>query len=113
MAISGKETPMAAMGDYDSVLPFQAIGVEAIVINDENKSSAASLVMRLVREGYAVLFMEESLFLDLAEDVDKINETERLSIIPIPSGSGSLGVGVASIRKSTERAVGMDIFNVG
>jgi V/A-type H+-transporting ATPase subunit F len=104
---------MAAMGDYDSVLPFQAIGVEAIVINAENKNSAARLVMGLVREGYSVLFMEESLFLDLAEDVDKINETEQLSIIPIPGGGGSMGVGVASIRKSTERAVGMDIFNVG
>jgi V/A-type H+-transporting ATPase subunit F len=113
MAISGKEAPMAAMGDYDSVLPFQAIGVEAIVINEENKGSAANLVMKLAREGYAMLFMEESLFLDLAEDVDKINEDEQLSIIPIPSGSGSLGVGVASIRKSAERAVGMDIFNVG
>ena len=113
MAISGKESPMAAMGSYDSVLPFQAIGVEAVIINDENKSSAANLVMKLVRDGYAVLFMEESLFLDLACDVDKINETEQLSIIPIPSGAGSLGVGVASIRKSAERAVGMDIFNVG
>jgi V/A-type H+-transporting ATPase subunit F len=104
---------MAAMGDYDSVLPFQAIGVEAIVINEENRASAPALIARLVREGYSVVFMEESLFLDLAEDVDRINETEALSVIPITSGSGSLGVGVASIRKSTERAVGMDIFNVG
>jgi V/A-type H+-transporting ATPase subunit F len=104
---------MAAMGGYDSVLPFQAIGVEAIVINEENKASAPWQIARLVREGYAVVFMEESLFLDLAEDVDRVNEAEALSIIPIPGGSGSLGAGVASIRKSTERAVGMDIFNVG
>jgi V/A-type H+-transporting ATPase subunit F len=104
---------MAAMGDYDSVLPFQAIGVEAIVINAENRNTTPHIISKLAREQYSVLFMEESLFLDFAEDVDKVNETESLSIIPIPNQGGSQGVGVASIRRSAERAVGMDIFNVG
>ncbi|MDR3321500.1 MAG: V-type ATP synthase subunit F [Synergistaceae bacterium] len=113
MAISGREAPMAAMGAYDSVLPFQAIGVETVVINAENRSSVPRLISKLARDQYAVLFMEESLFVDFAEDVDKINEMESLSVIPIPSPGGSLGVGVDSIRRSAERAVGMDIFKVG
>jgi V/A-type H+-transporting ATPase subunit F len=113
MAISGREAPMAAMGDYDSVLPFQAIGVEVVVINAENRSSVPHIISKMARDQYSVLFMEESLFVDFTEDVDRINETESLSVIPIPSQGGSLGIGVASIRRSAERAVGMDIFNVG
>ena len=113
MAISRKEAPMAAMGDYDSVLPFQAIGVEAVIVNAENRNSVPQIISRLARDQYAILFLEESLFADFAEDVDRINETEPLSVIPIPKQGISKGIGVESIRKSAERAVGMDIFNIG
>jgi V/A-type H+-transporting ATPase subunit F len=113
MATDRREAPMAAMGSYDSVLPFQAIGVEAVVVNAENRDSVPHIMSKMARDQYAVLFMEESLYADFSEDVDKINETENLSVIPIPGQAGSLGVGIASIRSSAERAVGMDIFNVG
>jgi V/A-type H+-transporting ATPase subunit F len=114
MAISsGKKAPMAAMGDYDSVLPFQATGMETVVITAENRDSVPRIISRLVREGYAILFLEESLFADFATDADSVNEKESMSVIPIPGQSGAKGIGVASIRGSAERAVGMDIFNVG
>jgi V/A-type H+-transporting ATPase subunit F len=103
---------MAAMGSYDSVIPFQAIGIETVVVGDENRNSVPQIVARFARNEYAILFLEESLFADFKDDMDTINESESLSIIPIPNQAGSLGVGVESIRSSTERAVGMDIFNV-
>jgi V/A-type H+-transporting ATPase subunit F len=103
---------MAAIGSYDSVLPFQAIGIETVIINAENKDSVPQIIAKYARDQYAVLFMEESLFADFHADADGINENEALSVIPIPNQAGSLGIGVASIRRSTERAVGMDIFNV-
>ena len=103
---------MAAIGSYDSVLPFQAIGIETVVIGAENRGEVPQMLSKYAHDRYAILFMEESLFSDFADDAEAINESEELSIIPIPNQSGSLGIGVASIRKSTERAVGMDIFNV-
>jgi V/A-type H+-transporting ATPase subunit F len=103
---------MAAMGGYDLVVPFQAIGIETIVIGDDNRASVPHLVAKLAHNKYAILFMEESLFADFRQDVDTVNESEAMSVIPIPNQSGSLGVGVASIRSSAERAVGMDIFGV-
>lgn len=112
MATRKMEAPMAAVGSYDSVLPFQAIGIETVIVNAENRESLPQLIGKYAHDQYAILFMEESLFLDFAEVVDEINESEPMSIIPIPNQAGSLGIGVASIRKSTERAVGMDIFNV-
>jgi V/A-type H+-transporting ATPase subunit F len=103
---------MAAMGSYDLVMPFQAIGMETVVINEDNKNSVPQLLSKLARGGYAVLFMEESLFAEFKRDADSINESEPLSVVPIPNQAGSLGVGAASIRGSAERAVGMDIFGV-
>jgi V/A-type H+-transporting ATPase subunit F len=101
---------MAAMGGYDLVMPFQAVGMETVVIGADNKASVPQLVMKYAHDRYAILFMEESLFAEFQSDVDAINENEDLSVIPIPNQAGSLGVGVASIRGSAERAVGMDIF---
>ncbi|MDR2780760.1 MAG: V-type ATP synthase subunit F [Synergistaceae bacterium] len=107
-----KISPMAAMGSYDLVMPFQAIGMETVVINAENKNSVPQLLSKYVRGQYAILFLEESLFEEFRQDADSINESESLSVVPIPNQAGSLGVGIASIRDSAERAVGMDIFGV-
>jgi V/A-type H+-transporting ATPase subunit F len=113
VAISkAKEAPMAAMGSYDLVMPFQAIGMETVVISADNRNSVPQLVSKYARNQYAILFMEESLFAEFKQDVDSINEIEPLSVIPIPNQAGTLGVGIASIRDSAERAVGMDIFGV-
>lgn len=112
MAIKKKDAPMAAIGSYDSVLPFQAIGIETMVIGPDNRDSVPQIISKYARDQYAILFMEESLFSDFSDDVDAINESEALSVVPIPNQAGSLGVGVESIRRSAERAVGMDIFNV-
>jgi Archaeal/vacuolar-type H+-ATPase subunit F len=103
---------MVAVGSYDSVLPFQAIGIETVVVTEENRASVPQLMAKYARDDYAILFLEEALYADFADDADAVNEGEALSVIPIPNQSGSLGFGVESIRKSAERAVGMDIFNV-
>lgn len=115
MAISVKpakksEGPMAALGGYDLVIPFQAVGMETAVVEDENRDSVPRMVERYARDGYAILFIEESLYAEFKSDVDAVNENESLCVIPIPGRSGSLGIGFASIRSSAERAVGMDIF---
>jgi V/A-type H+-transporting ATPase subunit F len=110
MATKKSVSPMAAVGSYDLVMPFQAIGIETVVISEENKNSLPQIVARFARNDYAVLFVEESLFADFEGDMNSINESSPLSVIPIPNQAGSLGVGVASIRGSAERAVGMDIF---
>jgi V/A-type H+-transporting ATPase subunit F len=101
---------MAAMGSYDLVMPFQAIGMETVIINADNRDSVPQMIMKFARGNYAIMFIEESLYAEFKQDVEAVNESETLSVIPIPNQAGSLGVGIASIRGSAERAVGMDIF---
>lgn len=103
---------MAAIGSYDCVLPFQAIGIETVVIDAENRARVPQMLSKFSRDQYAVVFVEESIYADHMKDADEINGVEDLSVIPIPNQSGSLGIGVESVRSSAERAVGMDIFNV-
>lgn len=112
MATPKKEAPMAAVGSYDCVLPFQAIGIETAVISADNRDTLPQTISRYARDGYAAVFVEEMLYADYMQALDEINEREALCVIPIPSQSGSQGIGIDSIRKSAERAVGMDIFNV-
>jgi V/A-type H+-transporting ATPase subunit F len=50
------------------------------------------------------------MYSELKNDVEAVNENESLCVIPIPGQSGTLGIGLAAIRASAERAVGMDIF---
>jgi V/A-type H+-transporting ATPase subunit F len=101
---------MVAVGSYDLVMPFQAVGMETAVIDSGGRDSTPRTVERYARSGYAILFIEESLYAEFKADLEAVNENESLCVIPIPGQAGSLGIGLASIRASAERAVGMDIF---
>ncbi len=110
MSTSKRRAPMAAVGSYESILPFKAIGLDVVVLTEENGDSIGSVLHKFSRSGYAVLFLEEELFVKYRDAVNEINEYTDLSIIPVPNQKGSMGIGLDSIRRNVERAVGMDIF---
>ncbi|MEN6381075.1 MAG: V-type ATP synthase subunit F [Synergistaceae bacterium] len=112
MATSNQGSPMAAVGSYDSILPFKAIGLDVVEITEENRDSIGEIMNRFAIKGYAALFVEEALFSKYQQAVDEVNESTDMCIIPVPNQSGSMGVGLSSIRRNVERAVGMDIFGV-
>lgn len=110
MATSNQGSPMAAIGSYDSILPFKAIGLDVVEITEENRDSIGEIMNGFAIKGYAALFVEEALFSKYRQAVDEVNESTDICIIPVPNQSGSMGVGLSSIRSNVERAVGMDIF---
>lgn len=112
MATNRSDAPMAAVGSYDSVIPFQAIGIETTSVDAENRADVPRIINNYSRDRYAVVFVEEDLYAEFRSDIDTINENDELAVIPIPGQSGSLGIGAESIRHAAERAVGMDIFGV-
>ena len=112
MAKKTRSQPMAAVGEYETVLPFQAIGVKPFILGKEDFQSFPDLLLKLAKLQYAVVFIQESLFVDFRDDVNQVNEEYPVSVIPIPGIRGSMGTGVETIRNSVERAVGMDIFSV-
>ena len=102
--------PIAAIGNYEMVLPFQAVGVRSVILTPEKRNTFEETLEQLAREDYAVVFIQEDLFVEFTSKVEEINDKYNTSVLPVPSPSGATGAGLASIRGSVEKAVGMDIF---
>ncbi len=65
----------------------------------------------LVAENFAVIFITEN-FVQGNEDYLLSVRSQKLpAIIPIPSISGSTGLGMRQVRESVRRAVGMDLLS--
>lgn len=102
--------PMAAIGSYEMALPFQAVGVKSVILTPETRNTFESELEKLAREDYAVVFIEEDLFVEFTRKVEEVNDNYHTSVLPVPGPSGATGAGLESIRGSVEKAVGMDIF---
>lgn len=112
MAVKRTGSPMAAVGEYETVLPFQAVGVKPCIVKNDESSDVDTVLLELAKSGYAVVFVQETFFVAHSSRIEELNDEYETSFIPIPGLKGSMGVGLESIRSSVERAVGMDIFAV-
>lgn len=106
-------TPMsnwkiAVLGDRDSVLGFKALGLD--VFPADTAEEARPILRRLAREEYAVVYLTESYAAKLTEELERYKDEVTPAVILIPGKEGSLGMGMANIKKSVERAVGADIL---
>jgi len=97
--------PMAAIGDYEMVLPFQAVGIKPIVLDAAKREQFGEILEGLARERYSVVFIQEDLFVDFIKKIEEINDAYDTSVLPLPGVSGSTGAGLSSIRSSVEKAV--------
>ena len=104
--------PMAAIGDYEMVLPFQAVGIKPCIMPAQEYKKFPSLIDSLAAENYAVVFVQEELFIGFKQKIEEINDNWSVSVVPIPGIRGSKGAGLDAIRSSVEKAVGMDIFAI-
>ena len=100
---------IGVIGDKDSILAFKAIGIDTFTAIDGK--DASKLVDKLGKEDYGVIFITESLAKLAHETIDKYRENMTPAIILIPSNKGSLGIGLADINRSVEKAVGANILN--
>ena len=79
-------------------------------ISEETSAAMRQLLENAVENGFAVLYITEDLLREIPESYEKFKTEPMLAIIPIPSKTGSLGIGMALIKRSVERAVGADIL---
>ena len=99
---------IAVMGDHDSVLGIKALGLD--VFPAETVEEAKSTLHRLATEEYAVIYLTEQLANHMPEELARYKDELTPAIILIPGKEGSLGIGMANVKKSVERAVGADIL---
>ncbi|MGI6325888.1 MAG: V-type ATP synthase subunit F [Saccharofermentanales bacterium] len=100
---------VGVIGDRDSVIGFRALGMT--VLEAGNAEEAGRHLKNLVAENFAVIFITEN-FVQGNEDYLLSVRSQKLpAIIPIPSISGSTGLGMRQVRESVRRAVGMDLLS--
>ncbi len=99
---------IAVLGDKDSVLGFQALGLEVFPV--QTVEEAKSTLHKLAREDYAVVYLTEGYATHMTAEVARYKDALTPAIILIPGKEGSLGIGMANIKSVVERAVGADIL---
>lgn len=99
---------VGVVGDKDSILGFKALGMSVFPVT--SPVEAQETVDRIAGEQYAVIYITEQFAKDIVSTIDKYKDDRFPAIIPIPGNQGSLGIGMMSVKKSVERAVGADIL---
>ena len=99
---------IGVIGDRDSVLGFQALGLEVCPAN--SAEDARQALHRMAKEGFAILYLTEQLAAQLGPELARYQSEITPTIILIPGKEGSLGIGMANVKTAVERAVGADIL---
>ena len=99
---------IAVVGEKESVLGFKAVGFE--VFETGSPREAEETVRRLAREGCGIIFVTEQTLAPILSVMDDYKDRQTPAIIPIPGRKGTMGLGMTSVKKSVERAVGADIL---
>ena len=99
---------VAVIGDRDSVIGFRALGMT--VLETDDPVLAGEKLRQLVNQRFAVIFMTEILVEQNHEYLQSLRSQRLPAVIPIPSLTGSTGLGMRQVRESVRRAVGMDLI---
>ena len=101
---------IAVIGSAQTVMGFKALGLEACPA--ANADEARKALKRLTAEGseYAIIYIEENLYVQLSTEVDKFKDSPLPAIILIPGKDGSSGLGLSALNAAVERAVGTNIL---
>ena len=99
---------IAVLGDKDSVLGFKALGLD--VYPAENVEEARRTLHALAKENVAVIYLTEQYAAHMEAELERYKDSLIPAIILIPGKDGSLGIGMANVKRAVERAVGADIL---
>ena len=99
---------IAVVGEKESVLGFKAVGFE--VFEPSAPKEAEEAIHRLAKQEYGIIFITEQALAPIIQVMDTYKDRKIPAIIPIPGRQGTMGMGMTSVKKSVERAVGADIL---
>ncbi len=100
---------VGVIGDRDSIIGFRSLSMTVLEAADADE--AGRHLHNLVKENFAVIFITEDLAEGNKEYLQTLRSQKLPAIIPIPSLTGSTGLGMRQVRESVRRAVGMDLLS--
>ncbi|MCI8689875.1 MAG: V-type ATP synthase subunit F [Oscillibacter sp.] len=99
---------IAAVGDWESVMGFRALGLDTYPVSDA--AEAKEKIRELAKADCAVIYLTEQLAQGMDDVLSRYKDELRPAIILIPGRQGVLGIGRNNIQRAIERAVGADIL---
>ena len=99
---------IGVIGDRESVLGFQAVGLDVFPAGDGEE--AKKTLKWLAKEDFAIIYITEQFYQYMMKEVEEYTDSRLPAVIPIPGKDGSLGIGMTSVKKSVAIAVGADIL---
>ncbi len=99
---------IGVVGDKDSVLAFQSMGIDIFPVKDAKE--ARNIIDKIAKEHYGLIFLTEQVAKNIEETVQRYKKKLTPAIILIPSNQGTLGIGMEEINKNVEKAIGSNIF---
>lgn len=106
---------LAVIGDKDSVLPFNILGLDTFFINsfdtiDEKKIKIKKIIEYLVAKKYGIIYITEELAKDSMDIINRYKANVTPVITLIPNNLGSQNIGLKDIDGNIEKAIGTNIF---
>lgn len=98
---------IAVIADEETTLGFKALGVEAFPY--EKKNELDSILLNIKNGDYSIVFISESAYLQIREDIKPLEEAQVPAIAIIPSTGEKLGIADSHIKDTVQRAVGMKL----
>ena len=101
---------IAVIGGRDTVMGFKALGLETFPAADS--AQALKTLRKLTKDSndYAIIYIEETLAVNIQGEIDKFKDSPTPAIILIPGREGSIGIGQSALKAAVERAVGTNIL---
>lgn len=99
---------IAVLGDRASVLGFKVLGFEAVVA--DSAEAARTALRRLAQQDYAIVYVAEATAAGIMDTIGEFADRPLPAIVLIPGSRGSLGLGLAKMKRAVEKAVGADIL---
>lgn len=103
-----KHVDIAAIGDSDSILLFNAIGVRTFSI--KNISDVEKTIFQLANQKCKIIYVTEEIYTKIPETLERYKTSPFPIILPIPTEEGSKQVGLKKIKDNVEKAIGINIF---
>jgi len=101
-------TNIAAMGEKDIMLIFKAVGADVFPVRDINKAS--SMLKKIARENYGIIFITETIASKLDSVIKEYAEMVKPSIVVIPGLGEKSNYAIEVLRNAIIKASGTDVF---
>lgn len=102
---------IAVIGGSDCVIGFKALGLDTFPVDSsEEARRTLHTITKPAEDEYAIIYIEETMAVDMLADIKRFDERPSPAIILIPGRDGPIGLGQSALKEAVEKAVGSDIL---